>query len=147
MSCYQVVQQIIKPQTIATRCRYVELIQPSEVGMVDSFLSHCWGNKFGDLVCAAGHNARPGRRYWCDIFAVNQHTEASEEPIKLRRRKGKIKSSHPFVLRADGVPIHQFQDDLSRLPDVIRAAKVRRGDSAPDKYTHTHSFSLSKRPT
>jgi hypothetical protein len=43
------------------------------VGAADCFVSHCWQNPFGDLVCAAADNSRPGRRIWLDVFAVNQH--------------------------------------------------------------------------
>ena len=42
------------------------------VGRAKIFMSHCWGSKWGDLVCAAAHGARNGRFVWIDIFAVRQ---------------------------------------------------------------------------
>ena len=37
-----------------------------------SYASHCWGNKFGDLVAAVCSSARCDRYVWIDIFAVRQ---------------------------------------------------------------------------
>ena len=74
MKTWEVVENIIKPMTRRLRCRFCELdseVSDDVLGRADSFLSHCWGNEFGDLVSAARHNARAGRRYWVDIFAVS----------------------------------------------------------------------------
>jgi hypothetical protein len=86
----EVVVGVVKPLTKERLCRFVDLeeeVPAAVLGHVDCFLSHCWKGCFGDLVAAALHHSRPGRRYWLDILAVNQHTQHT--PCKVRRRKGK----------------------------------------------------------
>ena len=108
-----VAENIVMPETMAgpvidgTPCapakRYYELFPPTEVGKVDIFISHTWGNKWGLLVASAIHfidclvsgdqefHATMGAglhhiskkfskmsrsrsiRVWIDIFAVMQH--------------------------------------------------------------------------
>ena len=128
MKTYEVVEHIIKPLTAARRCRFSELedeVPEGVLGAVDSFLSHCWGNEFGDLVAAAGHNARFGRRYWVDIFAVNQHMSSSSDKKEVKQWKnssGKVVANQPVARSVSGILIPQFEDDLARLNDVVRAA-------------------------
>jgi WD40 repeat protein len=70
---WQVVRDIVIPSTISTRCRYSDLLEMKPyVGHAKIFISHCWGSKWGDLVCAAAHGARNDRLVWVDIFAVRQ---------------------------------------------------------------------------
>jgi hypothetical protein len=72
----EVVRDIIKPQTRATRCRYVELTQVvrSGVGKARVFVSHCWGASFGLIVGALRRalNDEDEALVWIDIFAVRQ---------------------------------------------------------------------------
>ena len=67
----QVVEQHIKPQTAARRCRYVELLEPSDVGEAHLFSSHTWKAPFIDLVAAIAHVATDDMCVWLDIFAVS----------------------------------------------------------------------------
>ena len=70
---WKVVRDIVIPSTISSRCRYSDLLDMKPyVGRAKIFMSHCWGSKWGDLVCAAAHGARNGRFVWIDIFAVRQ---------------------------------------------------------------------------
>jgi hypothetical protein len=126
MKTWEVVEKIIKPLTHSFRCRFCELegeIPDGVLGLADSFLSHCWGNEFGDLVSAARHNARPGRRYWVDIFAVNQHmsseTDKRSVKFKLSRASGKVLANQPVALNEQGQFVPQFEDDLRRLNHVV----------------------------
>ena len=78
---WKVVDNFVKPHTLSRLCRYVELpgvVDDSNVGRVDTLLSHYWSNSFGDLVAAARHESRRGRRVWVDIFAVNQHSSNTQ---------------------------------------------------------------------
>ena len=54
----------------ARRCRYVELLEPSDVGEAHLFTSHTWGAPFFDLVAAIAHVATDDMFVWLDIFAV-----------------------------------------------------------------------------
>lgn len=126
MKTWEVVQNIIKPLTLRLRCRFCELqseVPDGVLGLADSFLSHCWGNEFGDLVSAARHNARVGRRYWVDIFAVNQHmsSEADKRKVKfkLSRASGKVLANQPVAVNEQGEFVPQFEDDLRRLNHVV----------------------------
>ena len=72
---WKVVQEIVKPATAATRCRYADLpevVNAGAVGPAKSFGSHCWGAKWGLLVAALADHADPERTVWVDIFAVRQ---------------------------------------------------------------------------
>ena len=68
-----VVRDIIKPATATNRCRYCDLPEMNGLfGSAQVFISHCWGNNFGDLVMAACRGANSDRIVWIDIFAVRQ---------------------------------------------------------------------------
>ena len=79
-----VTKYIIQPATAHSHCRYTELpelLSPEStdapelngLGPSTSFVSHCWGAPFGDLVAALlDGGADPRRRVWIDIFAVRQ---------------------------------------------------------------------------
>lgn len=88
-----VTKYIIQPATSHLRCRYTDLPEfqsPENIndpellsylsigtynglGPSNSFVSHCWGAPFGDLVAALlDGNADPRRRVWIDVFAVRQ---------------------------------------------------------------------------
>ena len=72
---WKVNRLIIKPATMATRCRYAHLPEMKPfVGPATVFLSHCWGAPFKDVVTASMANARNDRFVWLDIFAVRQWT-------------------------------------------------------------------------
>jgi hypothetical protein len=128
MKTWEVVQHVIKPLTAQRRCRFCELeseVPDGVLGHVDSFLSHCWGTEFGDLVSAARHNARFGRRYWVDIFAVNQHGSGDDKKaIKTKRSssRGKLLANQPVERNENGDLVPQFEADLRGLNHVVRAA-------------------------
>lgn len=139
MKTCEVVEKIIKPMTRRLRCRFCELegeIPDGVLGLTDCFLSHCWSNEFGDLVSAARHNARAGRRYWVDIFAVNQHmsseTDKRSVKFKLSRASGKVLANQPVALNEQGNFVPQFEDDLRRLNHVVVSfLPLRRRFSLP----------------
>ena len=66
-------RNFVIPLTSHSRCRFVELLDKDVVGRADTFISHSWGAKFGDLVAAICDNCSDRRRkVWLDIFAVRQ---------------------------------------------------------------------------
>lgn len=77
-NCYDMTTKMVRRNfilsaTSAERCRYVELPDMKEVvGKADTFVSHCWGGKWGDLVAAISEGASLNRRVWIDIFSVRQ---------------------------------------------------------------------------
>lgn len=77
-NCYDMTTKMVRRNfilspTSAERCRYVELPDMKEVvGKADTFVSHCWGGKWGDLVVAISEGASLNRRVWIDIFSVRQ---------------------------------------------------------------------------
>jgi len=74
MKTYEVVQEIIQPETRMSRCRYCELPScPS--GNATIFISHSWGASFRDLVTATYYvvSGHKDAVVWIDIFAVRQY--------------------------------------------------------------------------
>eukprot|EP00959_Pyramimonas_sp_CCMP1952_P075049 1568246-Pyramimonas_sp.AAC.1 len=72
MRTYEVVQQVIIPDTCETRCRYVEMPHVKS-GPATVFVSHCWGGLFRDLVAALAYAVQDlDTIVWIDIFAVRQ---------------------------------------------------------------------------
>ena len=85
----RVVKKFVIPMTASRRCRFVELeteVPPEAVGHVDTFMSHCWGGSFGDLVNAARHNSRPGRRVWIDLFVSMRKRQHAQNDTVSRQR-------------------------------------------------------------
>lgn len=74
MTTRDVRRRFVMPKTRATRCRYVELPEMSNVvAKANIFVSHAWGAKFGDLVAAlCDGGADKSKIVWVDIFAVRQ---------------------------------------------------------------------------
>jgi ankyrin repeat protein len=74
----KVVREIIQPATISSRGRYTDLLENDSgnapvLGPADTFVSHCWGAPWGDLVGAVSDGfASRDRRVWIDCFAVRQ---------------------------------------------------------------------------
>ena len=101
LKTFEVVEKIVKPLTLERKCRFTELLLDEHngqsgtatVGRVDAFVSHCWSSPFGDLVAATRHNSRPGRRYWVDIFAINQHSESGDMQSDLLQLRHVVRSA------------------------------------------------------
>jgi len=82
MDTATVVREFITPVTSATTensqpTRFSELPCFQEYfGKADTFISHCWKGKWGDLVSACLDGGHPlSRIVWIDIFAVTQHPQ------------------------------------------------------------------------
>ncbi len=83
----EVVEQVIKPATLAKKCRYCDLIRCNgklqSIGRAQAFISHCWGGLFKDLVASIVYTLGNDDAYvWIDIFAVLQH-ESPEQAADL----------------------------------------------------------------
>lgn len=87
---YRVVKEFITPVTANpsssnddndngndnSPCRFAELACFSQYfGKADTFVSHCWQGKWGDLVAAVSKGYPLSRKVWIDIFAVTQHPQ------------------------------------------------------------------------
>jgi hypothetical protein len=90
----QVHRDVIVPETLQLRCRYVRLMR----GQIDkagrpfygkafAFVSHSWDSEWPELVDAIcvhsdrwmrDHPAEDPPYYWVDIFAINQHSGTDE---------------------------------------------------------------------
>ena len=75
MTTQDVYRKFIFPATEARRCRYVELDHMRGItGPASTFISHCRGGTWGDLVAAVcDGDADRSRRVWIDIFACRQY--------------------------------------------------------------------------
>lgn len=83
MTTTDVMERIIKPETAARKCCYVELLAsddrcpPQWLGKTTHFASHWWGYSFLDLVAAlrafSATCAEPPF-FFLDTMAINQHT-------------------------------------------------------------------------
>lgn len=78
---WDVILRIIKPQTEATRCRYVELDWMKEhVGPANTFISYAQAGIWGDIVAAVvDGDADRNRKIWLDVFAVRQWPSSSPD--------------------------------------------------------------------
>jgi len=87
---YRVVKEFITPITANPKppsdndcddgddgpCRFSELVYFSQYfGKADTFVSHCWRGKWGDLVAAVSNGYPLSRKVWIDVFAVTQHPQ------------------------------------------------------------------------
>ncbi|KAK3245715.1 hypothetical protein CYMTET_44735 [Cymbomonas tetramitiformis] len=101
---WQVVRFIVRPATRSNHCRYVELpeIATSKgvLGPADTFVSHCWGAPWGDLVGAVSDAASPQRRVWVDAFAVRQWPGNAAD-LDFR---GVVRRCSSFVLVCTSLP-------------------------------------------
>lgn len=70
--------RMVIPQSLERECRYVDLLDPDDVGDSHAFASHCWGARFIDLVASLAHVLEPHQFVWIDIFAVLQHEHTAE---------------------------------------------------------------------
>ena len=82
MTTWDVVQQIIKPETAAAQCRYVALLSAEDVGSAVAFCSHTWRAPFQDLAAAVAHVLSSDAFVWLDVFAVLQNDAAGQEAEK-----------------------------------------------------------------
>ena len=82
LKTHEVVELFIKPQTASRRCRYVEVLEPSEVGEAHLSISHTWGSPFSDLVATVTQVATDDMFVWLDIFAVSR---ADVQPARMHR--------------------------------------------------------------
>ncbi|KAK3244341.1 hypothetical protein CYMTET_46041 [Cymbomonas tetramitiformis] len=80
---WEVVEHFVKPYTACSKCRMVEVpeLQPF-VGVADSFVSHAWGGKWGDLVSAVAHRSPLDRRLLVDVFFVLQHSDSVHSSLQ-----------------------------------------------------------------
>ncbi|KAF5841070.1 hypothetical protein DUNSADRAFT_14469 [Dunaliella salina] len=85
--------------TSSRKCRYVDIIEPGNVGPPQYFLSHTWSWRFQTLaeVVAQRLQQEQDAFVWLDICAINQNKYED---------KGELQ-----------------QDDISHLADVVRKTK------------------------
>eukprot|EP00854_Cymbomonas_tetramitiformis_P001302 gene1302-1889_t len=70
LATWEVVEQIVKPRTAVSRCRYTELPEMTDnVGRASVFVSHVWKSRFLDTVAAITHVIDDDAFVWVDIFA------------------------------------------------------------------------------
>ena len=97
---WRVVEDVVKPATAATGCRYTELpavAASGAVGQAHIFVSHAWGAPWGSLVAAAAEGAAPHRRVWVDIFAIAQH-EGERQVADLLALEAVVQASAALLL-------------------------------------------------
>ena len=122
---WKIVRDIVVPATRETRCRYAELPATSSFfGPADVMISHCWGAKWGDLVCAACQGACIDRRVWIDIFAVRQWP-GNQADLAFRGVIGKCNAVIVSVTPTDGLkeflPLKQNRDTFMKSPEGEKA--------------------------
>eukprot|EP00961_Rhodomonas_salina_P205399 2772621-Rhodomonas_salina.1 len=111
LTTLDVVLKIVKNETLQRLCRYVDIMEPTDVGQAQYFLSHTWFAPFNDLVAAASYVGSDSDFVWIDIFAVLQHTES--EGITEHQKKERmedldfgsvVRASKALILVAQHVP-------------------------------------------
>mmetsp|Transcript_23426 Transcript_23426/g.60979 ORF Transcript_23426/g.60979 Transcript_23426/m.60979 type:complete len:256 (-) Transcript_23426:753-1520(-) len=95
----EVCAKFVIPSTSQEKCRYVDIMEPENVGAPQYFLSHTWSLRFLTLMEIVGHRLQnePESFVWLDIFAINQNKYED---------KGELQA-----------------DDISHLASVVRKAK------------------------
>ena len=97
------VKHIVIPRTEETRCRFADLKEVREAGAVgdaDAFASHCWQNRFSDLVAALAYVCSDEQFVWIDAFAVNQHPSTDEHLEDVGRFADSVRNCPALVLCA-----------------------------------------------
>ena len=127
MPTWQVVRDIIVPATRDRRCRYAELPGMCDfTGPADVFMSHCWGARWGDLVCAACCGARADRIVWIDLFAVRQWpgnaADVDFRPV-VARCKALIVAVSPIRQLARFLPTRSDHEAFLASPEAAEAKK------------------------
>ena len=95
------------PQTLNTKCRYVDLLPPEFVSKPTLFASHVWSAPFLDLVDSLSdyiqsYNNNGEEFYiWIDIFAVNQHRDSGMQGTDLSGLHIAIKESKETLVCID----------------------------------------------
>uniref|UniRef100_A0A7S3VK12 Uncharacterized protein n=1 Tax=Dunaliella tertiolecta TaxID=3047 RepID=A0A7S3VK12_DUNTE len=91
--------KFVIPSTRSKKCRYVDIIEPVNVGAPQYFLSHTWSMRFATLMEVVAQRLRnePDSFVWLDICAINQNKYED---------KGELQA-----------------DDVSHLSSVVRKAK------------------------
>ncbi|KAG1669586.1 hypothetical protein FOA52_006359 [Chlamydomonas sp. UWO 241] len=106
MTTADVVTQLVVPGTISEHCRYIEILDPKDVGPPDFFISHRWGSKF-ETICTALFEHLSEEKdddtvcVWLDIFAINQHP-GQEQADDLGDLQEVIKRAKATLLVMDG---------------------------------------------
>ena len=126
---WKVRRDIVQHETAASRCRYVDLEHVKNtagVGTPTTFVSHCWGACFGDLVAAlCDGDADLSRRVWIDIFAIRQWPSSSPD----LDYEFVIKYCPSFILVCSSIPEIVYIDLTklsSRDPSVISMETKRK---------------------
>ena len=85
LSTEEVVEQFVRPVTADRKCRFLDLPQAvsyhtegEALRPASVFISHSWANQFRLLLATVRRHSRRGRRFWLDIFAVNQHQPSAD---------------------------------------------------------------------
>ncbi|GAX72566.1 hypothetical protein CEUSTIGMA_g22.t1 [Chlamydomonas eustigma] len=106
---FEIVTKIVLPETAHLSCRYIDVLDPKDLGTPDYFISHRWGANFQTLITAIKHHFEDmemqGKNYkelfvWLDIFAINQHP-SQEQVDDLARLQDVIRMSHSTLLVMD----------------------------------------------
>ena len=125
MTTQDVCRKFIFPATAARRCRYVELDHMQGItGPASTFISHCRGGTWGDLVAAVcDGDADRSRRVWIDIFACRQYPSSRPDldfQYTIRHCSSflVVCSSLKEVAELDGFAA--VSRDISALPKKIR---------------------------
>lgn len=74
---YEVVTEVVIPQTLEGLCRLCELPNV-ETGAIEVFVSHSWGARFSDLFAAICDTCPNHVFVWLDLFAVLQHSQMKD---------------------------------------------------------------------
>eukprot|EP00939_MAST-03C_sp_MAST-3C-sp1_P003170 g3170.t1 len=126
MPTWKVKRDFVMPATSARRCRYVDLdVCKGSVGKASTFVSHCWGAKWGVLVAAvAEQHADFDRFVWIDIFAVRQWPGNAAD----LNFKNVIELCSSFLLVCEAVPSisRMTMDDIMRQNIASIPANDRR---------------------
>ncbi|GFR41736.1 hypothetical protein Agub_g2489 [Astrephomene gubernaculifera] len=146
MPTWKVVTDVIVPATRERRCRYVEMIDPRDVGRCDYFISHRWATPFSHLVhyvrkhlielgdvreaataAATGSGAAPPPGSGADAAEAEEAAGAAGAEEEEGSSEAQLRADQVFVW-CDIFAINQHPgqiqaDDLSQLKDCVVASK------------------------
>lgn len=122
VSTRDVRSKYIIPMTSQQRCRFVDLPMLVEakkvVGRAETFISHSWSGKFGDMVAGASDGADENKMVWIDIFAVRQWPNTKSD---LNFQIVIVQCQSLLIICPSLPEVKQLVVDMSKLSTQVKA--------------------------
>eukprot|EP00808_Paulinella_micropora_P013122 g70333.t1 len=127
MTTREVVEKVIKRDTMTRQCKYLELIDSKHTGQADVFLSHCWGSVWGDTLAACNHEMDSRTKVWVDIFMVTQWPGRSDDELAFEKvvpQCGSVLLACSAVEDLNALPVSAIVNPPPNITQVLPFCRV-----------------------